>query len=154
MEMPKLTEAHKNLQRLAGKWKGQETIAPSPWDPKGGTAIGRVENKVAINGFAVVQDYEQERSGAINFRGHGVFHYDAMNNAYVMTWFDSMGMPPTDFRGNFENGVMTLMNKSQMGHSRAIFDVRKENEYRFTMEVSQDGNQWFPFMDGQYSREK
>lgn len=152
MEMPKLTDAHKNLQRFAGKWSGQETIAPTPWDPKGGTAIGRVENKVAINGFAVLQDYEQERAGAVSFRGHGVFHYDAEKNAYVMTWFDSMGMPPSDYRGRYENGVMTLLNQGPQGHGRAIFDLSKENEYRFKMEVSQDGKQWFPFMDGHYKK--
>ena len=45
MEMPTVTDSHKRLHRLAGSWLGQETMHPSPWDPKGGAATARVENR-------------------------------------------------------------------------------------------------------------
>lgn len=63
MEMPSPQEAHARLGILAGEWTGEEHMHPSPWDPKGGTALGRVHNRAALDGFAVVQDYEQERNG-------------------------------------------------------------------------------------------
>ena len=84
MEMPKPTEAHRKLHALAGHWIGQETIPPCPWDPKGGTAVGHCDNRVGVDGFLLTHDYEQERDGRINFRGHGVFTFDAAQKCYVL----------------------------------------------------------------------
>ena len=66
MEMPKPGSPHQKLQRLSGKWTGEEKMHPSPWDPKGGAATGRILNRLSLDGFVVVQDYEQERSGNIS----------------------------------------------------------------------------------------
>ena len=63
MEMPKPTADHKRLEKLAGIWKGTETLFPSPWDPKGGQAEGTTRGRVCLSGFAVVIDYEQSRGG-------------------------------------------------------------------------------------------
>jgi hypothetical protein len=51
MEMPKPSDGHRRLERLAGRWEGEEKMEPSPWDPQGGTALGCVT-------------------------GHGVYTYD------------------------------------------------------------------------------
>ncbi|MBI4549087.1 MAG: DUF1579 family protein [Ignavibacteriae bacterium] len=150
--MPKPTDAHKKLEKLIGSWSGQEKLHPSPWDPKGGTARGRVTNRSALDGFVVVQDYEQERNGVINFCGHGVFGWNAAQQCYTLHWFDSMGMPPNEFRGSFKNDVLTMTSQDPQGHSRATFDFSKENQYSFRMEVSQDGKQWHTFMEGKYSQ--
>ena len=154
MDMPKLTDAHKKLELLAGRWKGEEKLSPSPWDPKGGIATGRVNNRPALDGFAVVQDYEQERNGAVSFQGHGIFSYDAYQKNYVLHWLDSMGMPVNEFRGSFEGRVLTLTNKGQMGFNRAVFDLGENDKYKFKMEISQDGKNWYTFMEGSYTREK
>lgn len=154
MEMPKLTDAHRKLEKLVGRWSGEERIHPSPFDPKGGTAIARVENRLALDGFAVVQDYDQERNGKVTFRGHSVLRWDTSQQCYEMYWFDSMGMAPSVFRGNFDGEVLTVAAKDPQGHSRAVFDFGKKGHYTFRMEVSQDGQQWFPFMEGQYGLEK
>ena len=151
--MPKPTDAHRKLERLLGNWRGEEKIFPTPWDPKGGTAKARAENRGALGGFIVVQEYEQEREGTINFRGHGVFSWDPAHQCYIMTWFDTMGMPPTEFKGNFMDNILTLTNQNPQGQSEAIFDFRQEGKYSFRMEVSQDGKQWVPFMEGNYRKE-
>jgi hypothetical protein len=153
MDMPKPTEAHRELEKLAGSWIGDERISPSPWDPKGGTAIGRVQNRLALDGFVLIQDYSQERNGAVSFSGHGVFSWDGPGQCYVMHWWDSMGMPPGEFRGQFKDGVLTLTNDDNQMHSRATFDVSRPGKYLFRMEVSQDGSQWYPFMEGSYTRQ-
>ena len=36
-------------------------MTPSEWDPKGGYAVGRTPSRVALGGFAIVADDEQER---------------------------------------------------------------------------------------------
>jgi hypothetical protein len=61
MEMPKPTPGHLRLKKLEGHWEGEETMHPSQWDPKGGTATGRTQGRLALNGFALISDYDQER---------------------------------------------------------------------------------------------
>lgn len=151
--MPRPTSAHKKLERLAGQWTGREQISPSPWDPRGGPAVGRVRNRVVLDGFAVIQEYEQERDGGAGFKGHGVFRWDVLQNCYVFHWFDSMGMPPTEYRGTFEGDVLKLTAPAPQGQSRAVFDLAQPNKYTFRLEVSQDGKTWHPFLEGKYEKQ-
>jgi hypothetical protein len=153
MEMPKPSDAHRRMEKLVGEWRGDERIHPSPWDSAGGPAVARVSNRLALDGFAVVQDYEQERGGAVSFRGHAVLRWDAEKDEYVFHWFDSSGMPPTEFRGGFEDDVLTVAHGNEQGHARAVFDLRPEGRYLYRMEVSGDGQTWHPFMEGDYRRE-
>jgi hypothetical protein len=50
------------MEKLAGNWEGEEKMPPSRWDPKGGAAIGRRKSRPALNGFALISDYEQDRA--------------------------------------------------------------------------------------------
>jgi hypothetical protein len=153
MPMPSLTEPHRRLETLVGSWRGEEQLQPSPWDPKGGTAIGQARNVLALDGFAVVQDYAQERDGKVTFRGHGVFRWDQERQDYVLHWFDSMGQEPVVFRGSFEGKVLTLESRQGQGMTRAVWDFRVEKQYSYRMDLSQDGERWFPFMSGTYTRQ-
>jgi hypothetical protein len=152
MEMPKPTEDHRKLQKLAGQWIGKEKMHPSPWDPQGGEAVGKVHNRVALDGFVVIQDYEQERGGKVNFRGHGVFRFDAAEKGYVLHWWDSMGMPPNIFRGDFEGDLLKLNCDDPQFKSRVTWNLVRPDRYSYKMEVSPDGNQWFPFMEAEYEK--
>lgn len=151
MEMPKLGEAHEAFQRMAGIWKGRETLFPSPWDPKGGPAEGEVTNTVALGGFILQHHYVQRREGKITFEGHGVYSWDTASSSYHLMWWDSMGSPPNLFVGNFDGDVLTLTSESPMGKNRAIWDY-SNGKCTFRMEVSPDGQQWFTFMSGEYAR--
>ena len=53
MDMPKPSPGHSKLAKLAGSWVGEETMHPSPWDPKGGTARGRSKSQLGLSGFAL-----------------------------------------------------------------------------------------------------
>lgn len=127
---------------------------PSPWDPHGGDAEGRVLNSVELDGFAVVQRYEQRRGGQTSFTGHGVISWDPASSSYRMHWWDSMGSPVNVFEGGFEGDRLLLSCRLPEGWSRAAFDLAQaaHGRYAFLMEVSPDGKQWFPFMDGDYAR--
>jgi Protein of unknown function (DUF1579) len=152
MAMPVVTEAHRRLDRLVGSWKGEERLYPSPFDTQGGSAIARVHNQRALDGFAVVQDYEQERDGKVRFRGHGIFRWDGEDGAYTLHWFDSLGLPPSEFRGQFEGEALTLVNDGPQGMTRAVFEFGGRS-YTYRMQVSPDGTNWFPFMEGAYTLE-
>ncbi len=154
MEMPRPTEAHRRLERLVGQWGGEEHMHPSPWDPAGGTALARNVRRRALDGFAVIGDYEQERDGVVNFRGHGVFTWDARDERYVLHWWDSMGMPPNVFVGSFEGDVLTMTSESHGGHTRMRYEFVGDAEMTSRMEMSPDGEHWSVWMEGRYSRQQ
>jgi len=114
IQVPELTEAHEKLKALVGTWRGTETIRPSPFDPKGGAALGIVSNRLALDGFAVIQDYEQQRDGRTNFRGHGIFRWDSNKNAYLLHWLDSVGGPLSDMRGSFKATSFNLSARARL----------------------------------------
>ncbi|MEK6677346.1 MAG: DUF1579 family protein, partial [Planctomycetota bacterium] len=76
-----------------------------------------------------------------------------VKNACVMHWFDSMGSPPAIYSGQFQGDVLTVTTQGAFGHTRAVFDLAKEKQYTFKMDVSQDGSVWHPFMEGTYVRQ-
>ncbi|MCG8603727.1 DUF1579 domain-containing protein [bacterium] len=153
MDMPKLTEHHKKLEKLPGRWHGTETMRPSQWDPEGGTATGRNDNRLALNGFALITDYEQERDGAITFSGHGVMTYDTNEGCYVLHWFDSMGSPPEVFKGNFDGDVLTMSHGGPGMHARFTYDFSREGILGCRMDMSKDGTEWATFFECDYERQ-
>lgn len=153
MDMPKPLDEHRRLRALAANWVGEETLHPSPWDPKGGSAVGRFQARVDMDGFFVVADYIEERGGQVSYRGHGVYGYDAQEKAYTMHWFDSMGSgTPAPARGRWEGNRLSFENKSPMGQSRYSYAFDGENRLTFTLESSQDGRTWTTLMEGRYTR--
>jgi len=153
MEMPKPGQAHRKFETLVGSWEGGETLHPSPWDPAGGTATASVTNRWILDGFAVVQQYEQRRDGKVTFSGHGVFWYDPRRDEYVMHWWDSMGGTSGEYRGRFEGDRLVLgAPMPQGGHSRTSWTPTGPEAHTFLMEVSPDGETWHPAMEGRYRR--
>ncbi len=152
MEMPKPTAEHKQLEKLAGIWNGKEKMHPSPWDPAGGEAQGTTRGRVALDGFAVIADYEQSRGGKPSFAGHGVYTWDASAKQVVMHWFDSMGQGAEEFRGTWKGDRLELQSKNPMGLARMSYDFSKPGALTSRMEMSQDGKSWTTFFDGTYQR--
>jgi hypothetical protein len=152
MQMPKPAPGHKRLERLAGHWEGEERMHPSQWDPKGGTAIGLVKNRLALNGFALISDYEQTRDGALTFSGHGVFSYNPKEETYTLYWFDCMGSPPELFRGRFDGDVLTVAHGGPGMHVRMTYDLTDSSHMGSRMEMSQDGISWNVLFEGRYER--
>src|SRR5437899_4556531 len=117
MQMPTVQEEHRKLKALSGKWIGEEKLLPSPWDPKGGPATGKIETRVDLDGFFLISDYVQERGGKVCYRGHGVFGWDNSEKCYTMAWFDSMGSPcGAPARGRWEGNTLTFEQRTPMGH--------------------------------------
>ena len=152
MEMPKPSPGHKRLEQLAGHWEGKETMYPSNWDPKGGVAIGRTKNRVVLNGFAMIGDYEQERDSVITFTGHSVFTYDPKAQTYSLHWFDCLGTAPEVFTGRFKGDILTVAHGGPAMHARLMYDITDANHLATTMEMSEDGSSWKTLFDGRYQR--
>ena len=152
MEMPTPSPADQALHILEGSWSGQEKIHPSPFVPSGAVAFGRVVNRLALDGFAVIQDYQQETAGKVNFRGHGVFRYDREKKAYILYWFDSFGLPPSEYVGDLVDRVLCLTAITLQGHARVTWDFSHLGHYHYSLEISPDGKEWFPSIEGRYDR--
>ena len=152
MEMPAPTAGHRKLEKIAGQWEGEEKMYPSPWDPKGGSAIGRIRSRVALNGFALINDYEQDRDGIITFSGHGVFTYDPKEDLYTLVWVDCMGAPPEIFKGKFDGEILKLAHGGPGMHVRLSYDLTEPGFLSTSMEMSQDGSAWNRFFDARLAR--
>jgi Protein of unknown function (DUF1579) len=152
MEMPKPSAGHLKFEKIAGRWEGEEKLYPSPWDPVGGVAVARMKSRVALNGFALIGDYTQERDGAVTFTGHSVFTFNPKEDLYTLTWFDCMGSPPEVFKGRFEGDVLTVEHGGPGMHARITYDLSQSGQLLNSMELSQDGRTWTRFFDGRLKR--
>lgn len=152
MEMPKPSPEHLRLKKLEGQWEGEETMYASQWDPKGGIAIGRTKGRLALNGFALISDYEQERDGVITFTGHGVWSVEPKTKVYTLHWFDGMGSPPEVFTGSFDGERLTVAHGGPGMHARLTYDLTDPQRLLSSMEMSQDGVAWNTLFDGRYER--
>jgi hypothetical protein len=150
--MPQPTEHHRRLAALAGNWSGPEKLYPSPWGP-GGQGTGRTKARIALDGFFLLQEYEEEKDGRVVFRGHGAMGYDPQRGTYVWYWFDSMGAPPTPSRGTWEGDTLTFLSGDPGRHSRYTYRFESETRYTFKIEGSRDGTAWTPFLEASYGRD-
>lgn len=151
MDMPKPGPEHKRLEVFAGTWIGQELMHPSPWDPQGGPTEAEARNAMALDGFALIQDYEQRRGGRTTLKGHGVLRWDGASGHYAFHWFDSMGTPPAIFIGDWVEGTLTLRSQGPYGWARAQWTFH-DGTYAYRMDLSPDDRHWTPFMEGSYRR--
>ena len=125
---------------------------PSPWDPNGGTAVGRSQSRIALNRFVLLTDYEQERDGVVTFSGHGVWTFDPTTDRYTLHWFDCLGSPPEVFSGSFEGDRLTVAHGGPGMHVRLSYDLADPDHLKSKMEMSHDGSGWQTLFDGQYGR--
>ena len=152
MDMPKPGPQHELLARLVGDFEGDEELQPSPWGP-GGPARGRGSYRSVTDGMAFTQDYEEEKDGAIVFRGHGVFTVDPESGDVLWWWFDSMGFPPEPARGRWDGDTLLFEKQTPRGDARYRYDFAGDG-YRFTIENRFPGQVEFSeFMHGNYRRD-
>jgi len=153
MEPPRPAPELARLAFLAGTWSVEETLHPSPWDPRGGTAEATLAARVALDGFAVLQEYEQRRQGRVSYRGHGVLAWEPRERCYLMYWFDTLGQPPAaPAKGRFEGERLVFEAPSPMGRARYTYEPKREGEFDFRIEHSRDGREWQPFVEARYVR--
>jgi len=152
MDMPQPSAGHRRLEELAGHWEGEETMHPSPWDPKGGSATGRTTSRIGLNGFALIADYQQERGGVVTFTGHGVWTFDPKTGRYTLHWFDCTGSPPEVFTGGFEGSRLVVTHGGPGMHARLSYDLGEAGHLATRMEMSPDGSAWKTLFDGRLTR--
>jgi hypothetical protein len=156
MEMPKPTPGHERLLALSGTWLGEEKMHPSPWDPNGGTATGKINSRVALDGLHLLSDYEQWRGGQVTYHGHGVYGFDVETDEAWFYWFDSMGFDPgSAARGKWVGTRLEFRHRTRMGgFSRYAYEFDGEDAFTFTIEMSGDGESYTPWLESRWTREE
>lgn len=150
MDMPKPGPAQEKLKIMIGEWRGQEKMHPTQWMPEGGVRDAKISNRLALDGFAIIQDYAQFDAGKPAFVGHAVILKNPHADTYQMYWFDLFS--PSVFEGSFDGKTGAFLSKSPMGTTRASWDFSRPRAYAFKMETSQDGKSFTPMMDGEYQK--
>jgi hypothetical protein len=152
--MPKPGVGHERLAWLIGAWSGDEQLSPSPWGP-GGTACGRFQYRFAVDGMALLQDYEEEKQGQVTLRAHGVFMIDPASGDVLWWWFDSLGFPPDPpARGQWDGDVLRFEKHTPRGSARYVMDFSGD-ALAFRIENRFAGQDDFvEFMRGLYRRAK
>ncbi|KAB2897791.1 MAG: DUF1579 domain-containing protein [Kofleriaceae bacterium] len=151
MEMPTVSKEMARLTELfAGTWRGEETLFPSEWDPVGGPATGTWTVRAAVDGFALLVDYDEERDGKLVYRGHGVHGWDAREGAFFAYWFDNVGvMQKAGNRATLDGDRYTYTELSDQGQSRFTYEWH-EGVFTFAIDRSADGKDWKPMHHGRY----
>jgi len=153
MVPPALSDAHAKLERLLGVFEVDETLAPSPGMPEGGTTRARSTSTLDCGGRFVVTEYAQLDGEQVTFEGHGVYGYDPDEDCYTMYWFDSMtpGGFTTPARGTWDGDTLVFRSERPGRHGRYTYQFN-EAGYTFQLEQSEDGQRWTPLMSSVYRR--
>ena len=149
---PAPTPDHDRLRAFIGDWIGEETVSASPWSAPG-PARGFVSAEADIDGFYVVQDYRQERDGAVTFKAKGLFTFDTQDRQTKFFWFDSLGfVPSAPASGRWEGSTLTLVRGSVRGAARYTYRFEGADLYRLRIEYSPDVEGWSDVVSGVYRR--
>ena len=147
--MPKPGPEHKNLAYFAGSWKLAGDIKPGPMGP-GGKFTGTEHIEWMPGGFFLVS-HSQGSSSMGKESGLAVYGYDADKKVYTYDEFSSTG-ENVHATGTFDGKVWTWTSESPMGgkpmKGQFILTETSPTSYTFKFEMSQDGKNWAPVMDG------
>jgi hypothetical protein len=149
---------HNRLGALAGEWIGDEVVAPSPWDKRGGKAVSRTTARMALGGRALVTDYVEERNGKVILEGHGVYTWEA-RDVYRRWWFDTSGPgPDATLEGRWVGDTLTIerpaLTAGKAGRVRYVYTV-EPGGHAFVFRIEQatkTGEPWRTLMEGRYRR--
>jgi hypothetical protein len=148
-QMPKPGPEQKNLGYFVGIWKLTGDVKPGPMGP-GGKFTGTERVEWMPGGFFLVS-HSQGSSPMGKETGLAVYGYDADKKVYTYDEFSSTG-ENIHATGTFDGKVWTWSSESPMGgkpmKGHFIVTEISPTSYAFKFEMSEDGNNWAPVMNG------
>jgi hypothetical protein len=150
MKAPHPEPEHQRLEPLSGLWKGEEWWHPSPLHPDGRKAGSRTTGRIELDGFALIQNYEQLDGKEVVYRSHSILRWDKAAEEYVLHAYDNHGNHQV-YKGGFDDGRFTLEGEGPAGQARSTFQVR-EGSTILLYEILQKEGRWSPLMEAIYTR--
>jgi hypothetical protein len=137
-EFAKVGEEHKQLARLAGRWKVEvKSLYPNPDQPT--TSEGTANFRVLLGGRYLQQNFRGEFEGQ-EFRGVGISGYDNTKGKYVGAWMDTMGTGIMTTEGEYNADkhelVETGVSSTPMGEAKFKMVSRYLDDDKFVFEMS------------------
>jgi Protein of unknown function (DUF1579) len=148
-QMPKPGPEQKNLDYFAGNWKTTGDLKPGPMGP-GGKFTGTDRVEWMPGGFFLVS-HSQDAGAMGNGSALAVYGYDADKKVYTYDEFNNRG-EVVHATGTFDGKVWTWTSEMNMGGNSMkghfILTETSPTAYTYKFEMSQDGTNWAPVMDG------
>ena len=148
----------KELQELApmvGKWHyaGQYKMSPeADWVAHEAEA----SFEFVCGGAAMQMDMTGMMMG-MEFHGMGLNTYDRETKMWQESWLDNFGARLSMYTGTFEEGKIVMSGEDLMAGQKmytrtTTYDIT-DKEFKWMMENSMDGENWFISMRGVYTKE-
>ncbi|MCP4566567.1 MAG: DUF1579 domain-containing protein [FCB group bacterium] len=148
-------EQIRKLAVMAGTWDYKGKLK---WDPSVDVWTEHeavAEISVVAGGGAIQMIYTGEMSG-MEMNGLSTLAYDRAAGEWQEVWVDNFSGRLSFFTGKTINGARVLVGEELMNgksiHSRATTYDITENSYKYKMENSYDGENWYLSMEGTYTR--
>lgn len=153
MNMPKPGPEQKKLDYFTGNWTCDGDTKPGPMGP-GGKMTMTDDTKWMDGGFFVVI-HSQYKSPMGNGSGLAFLGYDGDDKKYTYNEFNSDGEAVVS-KGTVDGDSWTWIAdmKQPAGKGRFSEKILSPSSYTFKFEMSSDGANWMPIMDGKCTKNK
>ena len=153
MQMPKPGPEHKKLDYFAGNWTCNGDMKPSPMGP-GGKMTMTDDSKWMDGGFFVVIHSQFKSASMGDGNGIAFLGYDADEKKYTYNEFNSQGEAVVS-KGTVSGDDWTWIGDMKpSGKGRFSEKILSPTSYTFKFEMSSDGTNWTPVLDGKCTKSK
>jgi Protein of unknown function (DUF1579) len=154
MQMPKPGPEHKKLDYFVGDWTCDGDLKPGPMGPGGKMAMTD-ESKWMDGGFFVVIHSAYKSAGMGDGNSIAFLGYDSDEKKYTYNEFNSSGEAIVS-KGTVNGDDWTWIGdmKQPPGKGRFSEKILSPMSYSFKFEMSSDGINWTPVMDGKCTKHK
>ena len=146
----------KKLDYFVGTWTTEGTIAPGPWGTGGKFTGGGTTEWLPGNFFIQSQSESQmppELGG--DSKAVMIMGYDTQQSTYSSDRFTSIGQHESS-KGTVSGDTWTWTSTSNYGgmeiQGKMTIKTMSPTSYAFKYEISMDGKNWSPFMEGKATK--
>jgi len=154
MQMPKPGPELKKLDYFTGSWACDGDMKSGPMGP-GGKMTMTDDSKWMDGGFFVVTHSQFKSATMGDGNGIAFLGYDADEKKYTYNEFNSQGEAVVS-KGTVDGDAWTWIGdmKAPAGKGRFSEKILSPTSYTFKFEMSSDGTNWTPVMDGKCTKNK
>ena len=143
------------LNFMVGDWTTEGTFVPGPPGTPPSKFTSTDHNQWMDGNFFLVSNSEANMEGMGKIKGLVVMGYDPDQKVYTYRSFNSMGQSEYS-TGTVNGDTWTWTGDEHFGgmtfKGRVTMKVLSPTAYNIKFELSQDGQTWFPAMDGKATK--
>ena len=146
----------KKLDYFVGTWNIEGTIAQGPWGIDGKFSSTETSEWMAGNFFVQSHsDFKMPPEVGGEGKAVGFMGYDTDANTYTFDQFNSQGRRENS-KGTLSGDTWTWTSSANYGgqdiEQKMTIKIVSPTSYTLKFEISMDGKNWIPFMDGKATK--